>query len=43
MKSDWISEFRRDCLIASELQPDVRSKLKLQHISITGGTGFLGT
>ena len=43
MKADLISELRRDCLIASELQPDVRSKLKLQHISITGGTGFLGT
>ena len=43
MKTDWISEIRRDCLIASDVQTDVRSKLSLQHISITGGTGFLGT
>jgi len=43
MKTDWISEIRRDCLIASDVQIDVRSKLSLQHISITGGTGFLGT
>jgi nucleoside-diphosphate-sugar epimerase len=43
MKTDWISEIRRDCLIASDSQPDVRSKLSFQHISITGGTGFLGS
>ena len=43
MKTDWISEIRRDCLIASNIQPEVRSKLSKQHISITGGTGFLGT
>ena len=43
MKTDWISEIRRDCLIASNFQPDIRSKLSKQHISITGGTGFLGT
>jgi hypothetical protein len=43
MKTDWISEIRRDFLIASNVQPDVCSKLSKQHISTTGGTGFLGT
>lgn len=30
-------------MLASAGQPDVRSKLGLQHIAVTGGTGFLGT
>ena len=43
MTPDHFSEIRQDCLTASAAQPDVRSKLGLQHITITGGTGFLGT
>ena len=40
---DRFSELRQDCLNACAHQPDVRSKLSLKHISVTGGTGFLGT
>jgi len=43
MQADRFSEIRQDCLLACAGQPDVRSKLGLQHISVTGGTGFLGT
>lgn len=43
MPTDLFSEIRQDCLVASAGQPDVRSKLGLQHIAVTGGTGFLGT
>lgn len=43
MPIDRFSEIRQDCLAASAGQPDVRSKLGLQHIAVTGGTGFLGT
>jgi dTDP-glucose 4,6-dehydratase len=37
------SELRQDCLKASSYQSDVRSKLALTRIAVTGGTGFLGT
>lgn len=40
---DCFSELRQDCLNACAHQPDVRSKLSLKHIAVTGGTGFLGT
>jgi len=40
---DRFSELRQDCLNASSHQPDVRSKLSLKRIAVTGGTGFLGT
>ena len=43
MQADRFTEIRRDCLIACAGQPDVRAKLGLQVISVTGGTGFLGT
>jgi len=43
MITDRFSEIRQDCLTACATQPDVRSKLGFQHISVTGGTGFLGT
>jgi nucleoside-diphosphate-sugar epimerase len=43
MATDRFSEIRQDCLLASASQPDVRVKLGLQHIAVTGGTGFLGT
>jgi nucleoside-diphosphate-sugar epimerase len=43
MPTDRFSELRQDCLLASAAQPDVRAKLGLQHVSVTGGTGFLGT
>lgn len=37
------SELRQDCLSASSYQQDVRDKLGLMRIAVTGGTGFLGT
>lgn len=40
---DRFLELRQDCLNACVHQPDVRSKLSLKHIAVTGGTGFLGT
>lgn len=40
---DLFSELRQDCLNASKNQPNVRKKLGLTRIAITGGTGFLGT
>jgi dTDP-glucose 4,6-dehydratase len=43
MTPDHFSEIRQDCLTASAAQPDVRSKLGFQYITVTGGTGFLGT
>ena len=43
MSTDRFTEIRQDCLLACAGQPDVRTKLGFQHISVTGGTGFLGT
>jgi nucleoside-diphosphate-sugar epimerase len=43
MQTDRFIEIRQDCLLACAGQPDVRSKLGMQHIAVTGGTGFLGT
>ena len=43
MPTDRYLEVRQDCLLACALQPQIRSKLGLQHIAVTGGTGFLGT
>ena len=43
MQTDLFSEIRQDCLKASAGQADVRTKLGLQQIAVTGGTGFLGT
>ena len=43
MQTDRFAEIRQDCLLACAGQPDVRSKLGLQHLAVTGGTGFLGT
>lgn len=40
---DSFLELRKDCLNACANQSDVRSKLSLKHIAVTGGTGFLGT
>jgi dTDP-glucose 4,6-dehydratase len=40
---DRFAEIRKDCLFASAHQPDVRNKLGLRRIAVTGGTGFLGT
>ena len=43
LSMDRFSELRQDCLNASAHQPDVRKKLGLPRIAVTGGTGFLGT
>lgn len=43
MTTDSFTEIRQDCLLASNGQPEVRAKLGLQHLAVTGGTGFLGT
>ena len=43
MPTDRYLEIRQDCLLACASQPQIRSKLGLQHIAVTGGTGFLGT
>ena len=43
MTSDRFNEIRQDCLVASAEQPEVRSAFGLQHIAVTGGTGFLGS
>lgn len=43
MPSDRYLEVRQDCLLACTSQPQIRSKLGLQHIAVTGGTGFLGS
>lgn len=43
MSTDRFTELRRDCLLACAGQAEVRAKLGLQHIAVTGGTGFLGT
>jgi len=43
MTIDPFTEIRHDCLLASNDQPEVRAKLGLQHLAVTGGTGFLGT
>jgi nucleoside-diphosphate-sugar epimerase len=40
---NYFSELRQDCLNASSAQPDIRTKLGLTRIAVTGGTGFLGT
>ena len=43
MHTDRFTEIRNDCLLACAEQPDARSKLGMQHLAVTGGTGFLGT
>ena len=43
MSTDRFTELRQDCLLACAGQAEVRTKLGLQHIAVTGGTGFLGT
>lgn len=43
MITDRFTEIRQDCLQASSVQPEVRAKLGLQRLAVTGGTGFLGT
>jgi nucleoside-diphosphate-sugar epimerase len=43
MTTDRFTEIRQDCLQASTGQPEIRTKLGLQHLAVTGGTGFLGT
>jgi len=43
MHANSYSEIRQDCLLACAGQSDARSKLGLQHLAVTGGTGFLGT
>ena len=43
MTTDRFTEIRQDCLLACAGQPEIRTKLGLQHIAVTGGTGFLGT
>ncbi len=43
MTTDRFTEIRQDCLLASTGQPEIRGKLGLQHLAVTGGTGFLGT
>jgi dTDP-glucose 4,6-dehydratase len=43
MQTDRFAEIRQDCLLACAGQPDIRAKLALQHLAVTGGTGFLGT
>jgi len=42
-KRNGVSELSQDCLDACSDRPDVYDKLNLAHISVTGGTGFLGT
>jgi dTDP-glucose 4,6-dehydratase len=43
MTTDRFTEIRQDCLLACAAQPEIRTKLGLQHLAVTGGTGFLGT
>lgn len=43
MTTDRFAEIRQDCLIASAAQPEVRNAFGMQHIAVTGGTGFLGS
>jgi dTDP-glucose 4,6-dehydratase len=43
MSKDRFTELRQDCLLACAGQSEVRTKLGLQHIAVTGGTGFLGS
>jgi nucleoside-diphosphate-sugar epimerase len=43
MSKDHFYEIRQDCLRAFSEQPEILSKLRSKHISVTGGTGFLGT
>jgi dTDP-glucose 4,6-dehydratase len=43
MTTDRFTEIRQDCLLACAAQPEVRTKLGLRHIAVTGGTGFLGS
>jgi len=40
---DRFAELRQDCLDACSYQPEIRGKLGLTRIAVTGGTGFLGT
>lgn len=43
MTDHRFSKIRSDCLLACEGHEDIRNALAFKHISITGGTGFLGT
>jgi nucleoside-diphosphate-sugar epimerase len=43
MTIDRFNEIRQDCLLASAAQSEVRNAFGLQHIAVTGGTGFLGS
>ena len=43
MSTDRYSEIKKDCLVACAAQTKVRDALGMQHISVTGGTGFLGS
>lgn len=43
MSTDRFTEIRNDCLLSCAGQADVRNKLAMQHVAVTGGTGFLGT
>lgn len=43
MPTNRFYEIRQDCLQACDGQSGVYAKLGFQHISVTGGTGFLGT
>lgn len=43
MQTDLFSEIRQDSLLACSAQPEIRSKLGMRRIAVTGGTGFLGT
>ena len=43
MPADRFSEIRQDCLLACDAHSDVRGKFGYKHISVTGGTGFLGS
>jgi len=43
MTDNRFSKIRNDCLLACEGHEDVRNSLGFKHISMTGGTGFLGT
>jgi dTDP-glucose 4,6-dehydratase len=43
MSTDRFTELHQDCLLACAGQAEVRTKLGLQHIAVTGGPGFLGS
>ena len=41
--SNCLLDLRRDCLIACAKESQVRSRLSLKRIAVTGGTGFMGS